>query len=317
MVEKKEKNRLNLPTNKTELSKAEKEILHLITDEFLTIKQIKLQRDCSLQAIYKHLKNLKKKGYLGSGLNKVEKIQSTIQPNQIRLHAQEFNIKILFQDSNYQKQLKKSNMFYLDSNTIRLYKNSIEIYSGNSFIGNTTKEAESKSLEYWLKFFLRLESELKITIIKQRTRNIKEVSHHFASLDSEICKNAINHKKMIRVFAEEDGKLCYVTDGSFGGNEDETLHPETAKKDREAIDKQINDIRLNNPPTITETYQVSSKTALQLNILTQTMSDYAKHIKSHTEAIKSLSKAMPQLITTLKQLKGENERLKQRRLSDY
>lgn len=312
-----EKKGLKYHRGNSELTSTEKEILHLITEEFLTIKQIQLQRKCSLQAIYKHLKNIKKKGYLGSGLNMVEKKQPTIQPNDIRLHAQEFNIKILWQDSYYQKSLKKNNIIFIDGNTIKLYRNSIEIYSGNSFVGKSGVEAEVSSINYWKKFFASLEHTLKITILKPKSRNIKLVNQHFARGDSEVCDNAIENKDKIRVFAEEDGKLCFITDDSFGFREDETVHPSTAKPDRKAIDKQVNDWRLNNPPTLSEIWQITAKNTLQSNVLTNTLSDYAKHIKAHTKSIVSLSKAIPQLTKLLKETKEENTKLKQRKLAEF
>lgn len=298
------------------LTKTEKEVLHLICDEFLTIKQIQIRRGCSFQAVYKIIKKLKEKGAIDHSLNKVEEIRCP-NPNDVRLHGQEFNIKILFQEKRYQKELKKSNVFFLGGNTIKLFRNSIEIYSGNSFIGKTAKEADSKALDFWEHFFNRLEHELGISIWKERSRNIREVNHHYARGDSEIAENSIKNKKRIRVFSKEDGKLAFITDNSFGFKEDETVHPITAKQDREAIDKQINDWRLNNPPTISEIALIQSETAQNLNILVNTMSEYGKHIKSHTESIKALSKAIPKLVETLNKLQKENNDLKQRKLSEW
>jgi hypothetical protein len=47
------------------------------------------------------------------------------------------------------------------------------------------------------------------------------------------------------------------------------------------------------------------------------MNDYAVHIKAHTESIKALSKAIPQLTSILKDVKEENKQLKQKRLNDF
>jgi hypothetical protein len=216
-----------------------------------------------------------------------------------------------YMDNNkYQKHLKKSNTIFLDGNTIRLYKNSIEIYLGHSFFGKTTNEAENKSLSYLQRFLTRLEHDLDIMIIKNRARNIKIVNQHYARGDSEICDNAHKNKKRVWVYAEEDDKLCFITDDSFGLREDETLHPTTSKKDRKAIDKQVNDWRLNNPPT-------NSQLATHIMNLTQNLELYGKHIVTHTKSIISLSKAIPQLVNILKETKKENKMLKQRRLSEW
>ncbi len=243
-----------------DITRAEREVLDLITEEGLNIKQITNRRKCSRQAVYKHIKKLKEKGALNIGLQKTDKNIGSCQSknknvNQIRLHGQEFNIKIIRQDQNYQKLLKKSNIVYRKGHTIKFYKNSIEIYAGKgaSFYGKNVQDADKKASEYWQKFFTILEHELKVILIKERSRNIKEVNHHYARMDSKICENTLREQgKHIRVFCPIDGKLAFITDESFSLKEDETVHPITAKYDRNVIDKQINDWRRNNPPTLSE-----------------------------------------------------------------
>lgn len=291
-----EKHGLNCP-RKTSLTDAEKEILHLITEEFLTIKQIAKQRNCSLQAVYKTIKNLKKKGAYDSGLNKVEKVESTFNQSDLRLHGQEINLRIIQQSPKYQNELNKSNTLFLDGNTIRLYKNSIEIYSGQSFYGKQVNEAESKSLDYWKRFMVRLEHDLGLILVKNRARNIKIVNQHWARGNSEICDNSREFRERVWVYAEEDGKLAFITDDSFGFREDETVHPITAKIDRKAIDKQVNDWRLNNPPTnselasnLTKASQIVLANQEMITGLPQVISDLKKQIKSHLSLIKEYRK---------------------------
>lgn len=305
-VEKVEKKCLKLPPKLVKLSRTQKEIIHMVSDEFLTVPQIAQRRKTSLQAVYKIIAKIKEKGFLDGGLNKVEKVESTFNQTDVRLHGQELNIRILWQDNKYQELLNKSNTIFLDGNTIRLYKNSIEIYSGQTFFGKEVNDAEKRSLEYLQRFLARLEHELKIGIIKNKARNIKIVNQHFARGDSEIADNSIKNRERVWVYAEEDGKLAFITDDSFGFREDETVHPVTGKPDRLAVDKQVNDWRLNNPPT-------NSELAGHIRDLTQSQqieSDkwnfYAKHIESHTKAIIQLSKKMGQLVD----IKKENIRLK-------
>jgi hypothetical protein len=300
----------------SDLTATEKEVLHLISDEFLTLKQIQIRRDCSFQAVYKILKRIKEKGFLDNGLNRIKLSQGS-NPNDVRLHGQEFNIKLISQTNKYQKELKKSNILFIDGNTIKLYRNSIEVHSGQSFLGKSAAESENKSLDYFKGLFARLEHELGIIILKQRSRNIKLVNQHYARGESEIANNSIENKDKIRVFAYEDDKLAFITDNSFGFQEDETVHPVTAKPDRIAVDKQVNDWRLNNPPTNSETWKLSSQNTEQINILATTMNNYGTHIKSHTESIIALSKAIPQLVKLLKDTQKENQQLKQRRLSEW
>lgn len=295
MVKKVEKKGLKSHNIEASLSPVQKEIVHLLTDEFLTVKQISQRRGVSLQATYKVIKKIKKKGAYDGGLNRVEKVETTFNKSDIRLHGQEFNIKIIWQDDNYQRLLEKSNTLFQDSNTIRLYKNSVEIYSGQSFFGKTTNIADKKSFDYWERFFSRIEHELKIIIKKQKSRNIKEVNHHYARGDSEVCENAEENRERIWVYAEEDGKLAFITDDSFGFKEDECVHPITAKKDRDAIDKQVNDWRLNNPPTNSQIAIHIADNARNMAAQTQAITanagnldQYAIHLKAHVQSVKDL-----------------------------
>lgn len=281
-----------------QLTPVEAEILQLLTEEFLTVKQITLRRNCTRQAVHKILKILKKKGAYNIGLTKVDKGRGTCQPSdKIRLHGEEFNIKILYKDRHYNKLLERSNVFYLDGNTIKLYRGSLEVYSGQSFYGKTAQEATRKSILYWRHFFAQLEHKTKAILMKPQSRNIRLVNAHYAYTGSEICEKSIEEGHRIKIFAEEDGKLAFITDDSFGFKEDETIHPKTAKPDREAIDKQVNDWRLNNPPTLSQLSTMVYKNAENLD-------HYAIHLKSHVESVKLLASSVQELTQVIKELKG-------------
>lgn len=287
------------PTIKA-LTEAEKEVLFLITEQNLNLKQIQIRRQCSRQAVYKVVKSLKNKGALGFGLHKVDNLQASCQPtNQVRLHGQEFNIKILWQDEKFQTTLRNANILYTNGHTIKLYRNSIEVYAGEglSFYGKNERDADTKASKYWFKFFTKLENDLKVILIKNRSHNIKEVNHHYARGNSEVCENALEQEgKKIRIFCPIDNKLAFITDESFGDKEDETLHPITAKPDRAAIDKQINDWRLHNPPT-------NSQLAAHVMQVSQNLQDYAVHLKAHVESVKQLGDAVGELTSIIKELK--------------
>lgn len=283
------------------LTPAEKEVLHFITEEFLTPKQIQLRRKCTRQAFYKILKSLKQKGAINTGLRKVDNFEAPVNlvnHQAIRLHGQEFNIRIIYQDHNYGNRLSKSNIIYIEGHTIKLYRSSIEVYAGEgiSFYGDNAQEAFSKSLVYWKKFFVRLENELKIILVKPKSQNIRIVNQHYARGDSEVYANATDHKEKIKIFAKEDGKLAFITDDSFGFNEDEAVHPKTAKPDREEIDKQINDWRLNHPPT-------NSQLAQHILSVSQNLENYAVHLKSHVQSVQDLGVGVRELTKIIKELK--------------
>jgi predicted DNA-binding protein YlxM (UPF0122 family) len=302
MDEKKVDKRLTRKVDNTlvnlELTKAEKEVLHLISDEFLTVKQICIRRQCSRQAVYKILKKLQKKGAYNTGLQRLTKSDPLVNlvnqnASKIRLHGQEFNIRILWQDNKYQQMMLRSNITFVDGNTVRLYKNAIEIYSGQAFFGDNEQDVTSKSLEYWLRFFTRLEHDLKIIIVKQKSANIKLVNQHYARTNSEISESALERGERIRIYAKEDGKLAFITDDSFGFKEDETVHPTTAKQDRKAVDKQVNDWRIYNPPT-------NSELAISIQDVTKNQMIFAENMRTHIGAIQELAGAVKELREEIK-----------------
>lgn len=298
------------------LTTSEQEVLDMITIKFYSLKQIQLARKCSRQAVYKILKSLKNKGYVNLSLQKVDSCQGSCQPcqpNQVRLHGQEFNIKLIWQDHRYQDLLLKSNIIYLDGHTIKLYRNSIEVYAGEgiSFYGENEERADKDASEYWRRFFVKLEHNIKAIIIKEGNHNIKEVNHHYARGNSELCENQLKEQgNRIRVFCPIDGKLAFITDESFGDKEDETVHPKTAKADRKAIDKQVNDWRINNPPTSSELASHLGNTITQVGNIAGGFDNYGKHIQSHIQAIQSLNKGVRQLTRVMKSVLSENQSYK-------
>ncbi len=237
----------------SETTAVEKEVLHLLTKEFLTPKQIAIRRKTSDKAVYKIISKLKKKGvYLG-----LNKRGNTIQPTpkrleECRLHGQQLHINILYKDKRYKDYIKKSNKIPIHGNTIMLYPNTIEIYSNTSFYADDEDKATFKSIRYWQKIIRILENDLNVILIKSRKNNIKLVQHHYADINNEIAKDCNNKADKIRIYAQEDGKLCFMIDNSFNLHEAETTHPITAKQDYKSFKKQINDWRTNNPPTLSE-----------------------------------------------------------------
>lgn len=247
------------------LTKAEQDVLCLLTQEFLTPKKIALRRKCSHQSIYKIIKKLRKKGAINQFSEEVAKSQATMQPlksnHQIRLHGQEFNIKILYKDQRYKKILEKANTINIDGNTIRLYRNSIEIYSGQSFYADTAQKATVRSFKYWNRLFARLENDLKVILIKPRSQNIKLVNQHYAEINNELAEECEKKADKIRVYTTDDGKLWFLIDNSFNLHEAET-QGKTSKQDMDdTVRPFFNDLRDNNSPVLSEVWKIVAEIA--------------------------------------------------------
>jgi DNA-binding CsgD family transcriptional regulator len=271
------------------LTNREKEVLTLLTIEYLTPAQIALRRKCSKQAVHKIIKSLVVKGAYNRRTLQSQAPSETkvdffgVTPRggggvppfpmeQIRLHAQRWRIEIINKSIAYNLLREKANTIKLDLNTVRLHKDVVEVYSNNSFYGDTANNATVKSLSYWDGFFVRLEQELKVTLIKPRHNNIKLVYSEYAQVNNELAKQCNINQEKIKVYAKEDGKLWFLIDNSFKLHEAETVHAETAERDmQEVITPFFNDLR-RNPVTMSEIMdainslvQVNKETASGLN----------------------------------------------------
>lgn len=235
------------------LTKKEQEILTLLTTEFLTVKQVALRRQTSVQSVYKIKKKLEKKGVLTKQFKKVEKKRCGFKPFRalgVRLHGQEFNVKLLWKSPKYKEYIGK--LVYIDGNTVRCYRDSVEVYGNVSFEGVDEQRATAESLKYWQRFFSLLESDLKVIVVKPRKNNIELVRAHYAEINNEMAREAEVSGEHIRIFAREDGKLWFVIDNSFNLFEAETQHRETSKRDMMIVRKHLNDWRDNDPPSSSE-----------------------------------------------------------------
>lgn len=322
------------------LSKAEQDVLTLLSKEFLTQRKIAIRRGCTKQAVSKIIKKLREKGLINSVSQEVDKKRGTCQPlysygykttpsfpveHQIRLHSQEFNIRILYKDQKYKQQLQKANTINTDGNTIRLYRNSIEIYSGHSFYADDVQKATADSFDYWNRLFARLENDLKIILVKSRSQNIKLVNQHYSEINNELAKECEAKADKIRVITTDDNKVWFLIDNSFNLHEAETIHPETAKQDMaEVIRPFFNDLRKNNPPLISEMWGViaNNTKAIQvyssipatyldnINALSKQMEIHLAVMKGIGRGVNKFSNTIDDLGNTLTSIKNELKALK-------
>ena len=279
------------------LTKVQKQIMELLLTEGLTVKQIAIRRGVSQQAIYKTIKLLTKKGFLNGtpqrGLKKPYPHALTKQKNlkkYIRLHGVELHITPYFFSRKYHNIRKKSNLLSVMGCTIRLYKNTIEVYSGETldFKGETVQRATAIAQEYFNRLFMKLENDLHIGIVKDRLQNIKVVNSHYAEVNNEIAKELDKTKTKITIYGK-DGYAWFKIDTSWNFNEAETIHPEQSKLDAQLIfEKYLNDLRENCPPTNSEL-----ATAIMQQIKLQSI--YNENIKLHLSVLKEIKQAIKDL----------------------
>lgn len=273
-MKKRLKKRLKVRGTTSELTKSEREVLYFLTKEYLTKKRIAIRRGTSIQAVYKILKKLQNKGQINHKFQEVEKNRCTLpsKSQKIRLHGIEYNINILFSNHRYKERIKKSNNIMIDGNTVRLYRNSIELYINHSFYGDDVQDATAKSIKYLNRLIPLIENDLKVILIKNRKQNIKLVRSSYAETNNEFAKECNVSGDKIRIKATEDNKVWFTIDNSFNLHEAETQHPETAKHDMEYVIKPFfDDLRDNNPPTLSDVMKLlkfvaeTSKQTIEIN----------------------------------------------------
>jgi len=304
---------------------AEKNVLHLLTDKFLTPKQISRERKTSHSTTKKHITNLKKKGLLGVVAH--TSVANTYTPSttghQIRLHAERYRIKLIESSKEFHRARERANSIFLDGNRVVLYRDSLMVYSDQSFFGTDPESCEAKALSYWPRFFVKLQTQLKILILKERSQNIKQTFYHFAELGNELADDLRRKKNKVRVFGSEDGKEWLLFDDSHKLSEAETTRPPTAKKTAKddmskVVQPFFNDIRDNE-----DKVSLPSETAVMLNQAAhitlrqaQLSEDYAKNIEVHVKAIKALSAAGVSMASEVNKLRTMRKQSKLSRWFD-
>lgn len=218
------------------LTSREKEVLSLINNDFLTTKQTSVRLGISIQRVNYYVRSLKRKGFLNLGVSKkLSTLKPLVSSGDIRLHGEQFRIGILCDSEKYRGLLKKSNVLFIDSNTVRISKESVNVYSGQHFLGGSVELVTAEAMEYWSRFFVRLEYQLGLSLLKSRYENVKRVSSHYARVKDEISEELYKEGDRIKIFSEEDGKLWFVCDNSFNLYEAETVHPETSDVDMSEV----------------------------------------------------------------------------------
>lgn len=274
------------------LTQTQSEILLMLTKEYLTPKQISIRRKTQIRATQKIIKQLKDLGLVTKDYRQVRFTQPTNAPNNkkiydnfIRLHGEEFNIKILYKDKRYKDLLEKGNLVELDGNTIRLYKDSIEVYSGRSFYGEDPQKVTATAFEYWNRLFIKIENTYKIMICKPFINNKRRVNAHYAEVGNELSKSCEERGERIRVYSREDSKLWFIIDNSFSLHEAECIHPQDSKDDMDIVKSFFNDLRGGRWHEI----------MVKVETMFIFQEKYAENIKSHLEVLQEMKETLKEI----------------------
>lgn len=233
-----------------DLSQEQEEILRMITEDFLTTAQVAIARQTTESAVRKTISKLRKKGLIAGGLRKglrnstPLRAATVIKAGMIRLHGQQWKASFIYRSPKYDRIRQKGNVQIVDGNTVELNENNIEVYGAtddapNSSIGffaESVERATALSWDYWNRFFVRLESELGVVLIKPRTNN-RELVHqgHYAEVGNALAKDYNERKVKLHVYAGDDGKLRFLIDNSFNLHELEAVRSHSSREDMKRV----------------------------------------------------------------------------------
>lgn len=277
---------------RSELSPQQKEILYYLTKEFLTVKKIALLRKTTTRAVYKTIDKLKKKGFISGtqlrGFTILTPTPKLTPPPKskrhlIRLHGVSFRIKILESSDFYKRSLNQKNIYTIQENTIRAFKDSLILHINKDFTYSDEIKATAECFNYLNRFLIKLENELGVILIRSRYTEIKLLSNHYAEIDNELAEEHNKKKIGLDVYALEDGKLWFHIDNSFNLNEAETLHTKTAEEDMTKVKTFFNDVRSNKWEDIKEIAVANVKSIQQTN---SNMEFLVHSVKELTKIIK-------------------------------
>jgi len=235
-------------TTRKQNTPAQDDVLRMLTLEYLTPRQIAYRRRTGITAVYNIIAKLKKKGLLEGSMGKAwKRVEVTPQGGGLnfpyRLHAERWHLVLSKRGTRYRRLRHTKKRIQLDSNTVLMHPDTMEVYSHMSFYGKSQQEAEEKASAYCRVFFKGLSERLGASWTR-----VMRNGAHYAYMNSEIADDARARSERYCVLGK-DGKTWLITDDSFKCMEDETIHPQDAAKDRATLDRWLNDIR-NNPKSL-------------------------------------------------------------------
>lgn len=247
------------------LTRNEAQVLSFLTHDFLTVAQIAVRRRTSKRAVYKIRESLIEKGYLnrvnvhkGGGVVNPANLSAPVASQKIRLHAMQWKVGILRSTSWESVQPRIIQDFM--GCYVNVQPGLVEIYAkdGIYFEGADEWAVMMLALQFFERLALRLENDLRISLIKPRSQNWELVKAEWATEDSEVAKRHVGDATPLKVFATEDGHLWFWGDWSKKTPEHET-GGKTGKVDSVEVNKHLNDWRDFHPPTNSQLFGMLQK----------------------------------------------------------
>lgn len=191
-----------------------------------TVAEVAKHRKVSRQAVYKMLYWLEDKGIFN--YSTLKRMLLSPKPSLLRLHALQYQIKILYQSPVYRKVQQQSNIITFGDFKIALHKASLTLWILRDFLGPKAEVCQSAASEYLYKTLAFVERKYNLTLVKRGYQNIKQVRHHYAKMQDPLAEKAIKENQPMQIRDRKDGKVWLSVDQSIKPPELETIHKESA-----------------------------------------------------------------------------------------
>lgn len=300
-----------------------------------SLKVISNKLNITKQALNYYLSSLKKKGLIekiGYGVWKTKEIEvkkiklGNTTSKKVRGHAFVWKLRLpkfidwksLLEMKGYKYELvnKGTPRIIIKGKKIWLGQKNIIIYDLESYFGSNSIETKKYAIERLLSVIYVLERELGVNLKRDELYTFTVSRSHYSLLKNCLAIQCNKEGKKIQV--SNEAGMWFIIDNSYNLDEAETIHPQTALTDNLGIQRYFNEHKETHfevTPKAILNYQLEN--TKQLNQLTEIMNEYGKHIKSHTKSIILMSKGIKELTGIMKDLKKENDNLKQRRLGEW
>jgi hypothetical protein len=183
----------------------------------------------------------------------------------IRLHGQEFSLKVLNASPKF-RDLSKLGVIDFEGHKVQLFPSLVIVhsFSGLEFVAESSQAAYTRSVPYWLALFERLEKALNVLIFKEGTTQIKQLKAHYAEENNELAQDLKAGSQRLRLIGK-DSQTWLITDLSKGTPELETIHPQLSLNDMAAIKPFFDDLRQFCPGMTFSAFKEGFKEALGLS----------------------------------------------------
>ena len=312
------------------LTPSEHDVLHKLNKEFLTVKQIANRRGTTTQNIYKLIGKLKKKGCFDSTRNIGCKPTPPISMKGLknhhiitklwRYHALHFVIKPYYFYPRFHKIRTELGNYSIPHRdwTIKLHPDMVEMQLKPlvDFASPDKWETTRNAEESFNRTLRELSNKYGFHVWKEGKANIMLVNHHLSQNPSEIANARDGAYLKIK---GKDGKIWFTIDKSKG-NEHEYQHPDRALTDSEKIEPHFNDLLYNNPPVLSEVWNITAENTKAIHSYASIPETYNTSINSLTEQIQlhlnvmhNINKGMTDMSSTMSSIRTALQPLREKK----